>query len=63
MTDQTIFEKILSGEIPSYEIGRGNNWYAFLDISPRREGHTATVAAAHLGTKPEKLQIKKYCAS
>jgi len=43
MSDQTLFEKILSGEIPSHEIGRGNNWYAFLDIFPRREGHTLVV--------------------
>ncbi|MBL6731591.1 MAG: HIT family protein [Candidatus Poseidoniaceae archaeon] len=43
MSDQTLFEKILSGEIPSHEIGRGDNWYAFLDIFPRREGHTLVV--------------------
>ena len=43
MSDQTLFEKILSGEIPSHEIGHGNNWYAFLDIFPRREGHTLVV--------------------
>ena len=51
MTDQTIFEKILSGEIPSHEVGRGNNWYAFLDILPRREGHTLVIphkAVSHL---------------
>ena len=51
MTDQTIFEKILSGEIPSHEVGRGSNWYAFLDIFPRREGHTLVVphkAVSHL---------------
>ena len=51
MTDQTIFEKILSGEIPSHEVGRGNNWYAFLDIFPRREGHTLVIthkAVSHL---------------
>ena len=43
MSDQTLFEKILSGEIPSHEIGRGNSWYAFLDIFPQREGHTLVV--------------------
>ena len=51
MTEQTIFEKILSGEIPSHEVGRGTNWYAFLDISPRREGHTLVIphkAVSHL---------------
>ena len=51
MTEQTIFEKILSGEIPSHEVGRGTNWYAFLDIFPRREGHTLVIphkAVSHL---------------
>jgi len=51
MTDRTIFEKILSGDIPSHEVGRGSNWYAFLDIFPRREGHTLVVpyqAVSHL---------------
>ena len=51
MTAQTIFDKILSGEIPSHEVGRGNNWYAFLDIFPRREGHTLVIphkAVSHL---------------
>ena len=43
MDDQTLFEKILSGEVPSHEICRGDNWYAFLDIFPRREGHTLVV--------------------
>ena len=51
MADQTIFEKILSGEIPSHEVGCGTNWYAFLDIFPRREGHTLVIphkAVSHL---------------
>ena len=28
----TLFERILSGEIPSHEVAKGDGWYAFLDI-------------------------------
>ncbi len=43
MTEQTLFERILSGEIPSHTIASGDGWYAFLDIFPRREGHTLVI--------------------
>ena len=43
MTGQTLFERILSGEIPSHTIASGDGWYAFLDIFPRREGHTLVI--------------------
>ena len=39
----TLFEKILSGEIPSHRVANGEGWYAFLDIFPRREGHTLVI--------------------
>ena len=39
----TLFERILSGEIPSHPVARGEGWYAFLDIFPRREGHTLVI--------------------
>lgn len=43
MTEPTLFERILSGEIPSHKIGEGEGWFAFLDIFPRREGHTLVI--------------------
>ena len=46
MAEQTLFERILSGEIPSHEVGSGDGWYAFLDIFPRREGHTLVIPTA-----------------
>ena len=46
MEEQTLFERILSGEIPSHEIDSGDGWYAFLDIFPRREGHTLVIPTA-----------------
>jgi len=42
----TLFEKILSGEIFFYRVASGEGWYAFLDIFPRREGHTLVIPTA-----------------
>ena len=39
----TIFEKIISGEIPSYKIAEDDNYIAFLDAFPLKEGHTLVV--------------------
>lgn len=43
MSDQTLFGKIIAGEIPSHRVGSGKDWYAFLDIFPRRDGHTLVI--------------------
>jgi len=39
----TIFSKIIAGEIPAYKIAENDKFFAFLDISPLREGHTLIV--------------------
>jgi histidine triad (HIT) family protein len=39
----TLFSKIIKGEIPSYKIAENDQFYAFLDIFPLREGHTLVV--------------------
>ena len=39
----TIFSKIIAGEIPSYRIAENDQFFAFLDIFPLREGHTLVV--------------------
>lgn len=39
----TIFSKIIAGEIPSFKIAENEHFYAFLDISPVRLGHTLVV--------------------
>ena len=39
----TLFDSILSGQIPSHCVAQGESWYAFLDIFPRREGHTLVI--------------------
>ena len=38
-----LFSKIIAGEIPSYKIAENEDFYAFLDIFPLREGHTLVV--------------------
>lgn len=39
----TIFTKIINGEIPCYKIAEDDNYFAFLDINPLKEGHTLVV--------------------
>jgi histidine triad (HIT) family protein len=41
--DMTIFSKIIAGEIPSYKIAENDQFFAFLDIFPLREGHVLVV--------------------
>ena len=62
MADKSLFEHILSGDIPSHKVGSGEGWYAFLDIFPRREGHTLvipTTAVSRIGdlTTLERSQL------
>ena len=52
MAEKSLFQHILSGDIPSHKVGSGEGWYAFLDIFPRREGHTLvipTTAVSRIG--------------
>jgi histidine triad (HIT) family protein len=39
----SIFARIINGEIPSFKIAENDKFYAFLDISPLRPGHTLVV--------------------
>jgi len=43
MAEDTLFTKIINGEIPSSKVAEGDGWYAFLDIFPRRAGHTLVI--------------------
>ena len=43
MAEPTLFQNILSGNIPGNFVARGENWGAFLDVFPRSEGHTLVV--------------------
>lgn len=39
----TVFSRIAVGEIPSYKIAEDDRFYAFLDINPRKRGHTLVI--------------------
>ena len=39
----SIFSKIISGEIPSFKIYEDDNFLAFLDINPNALGHTLCI--------------------
>lgn len=47
----TIFSKIIAGEIPAYKIAENDQFFAFLDIFPLREGHTLIIP---------KLEVDKF---
>lgn len=39
----TIFSKIIAGELPAHKVTEDDNFLAFLDISPLKEGHTLVI--------------------
>ena len=42
----TLFEKIVAGEIPSYKIAETDDFLAFLDVYPLKEGHALVIPKA-----------------
>lgn len=40
---ESIFTKIVQGDIPSYKIAESENCYAFLDINPLAKGHALVI--------------------
>ena len=40
---ETLFSKIISGEVPSYKVAENNLCFAFLDINPNTRGHVLCV--------------------
>ena len=43
MSEPTLFDKIINGEIPSHKVYEDEHVFAFLDISPLSEGHTLVI--------------------
>ncbi|XOV68961.1 MAG: HIT family protein [Fluviicola sp.] len=39
----SIFSKIVSGELPAHKIAENDDFLAFLDIMPLKEGHTLVI--------------------
>ena len=44
----SIFTKIIKGEIPCYKIAEDDRFIAFLDVSPIKKGHTLIVPKAQI---------------
>ena len=44
----SIFTKIIKGEIPSYKIAEDDRFIAFLDVFPIKKGHTLVVPKAQI---------------
>ncbi len=44
---ETIFTRIIKGEIPCYKIAENEHYFAFLDINPLGKGHTLVVPKKH----------------
>ena len=40
---ESIFTKIIKGEIPAYKIAEDENYLAFLDVNPNAKGHTLCI--------------------
>lgn len=45
--DGCIFCKIVTGDIPCYKVWEDDNFLAFLDIHPIKEGHTMVIPKKH----------------
>lgn len=43
MAEPTLFDRIVEGSLPSHKVAEDELWYSFLDIFPRREGHTLVI--------------------
>jgi len=43
MSEKTIFEKVISGELPHYKVYEDEETYVFLDAFPSAYGHTLVV--------------------
>ena len=50
MAEETIFDKILSGEIPSTEVYSDEDYYAFRDINPGAPTHILIIPRKPLPT-------------
>jgi histidine triad (HIT) family protein len=45
---ETIFTKIVKGEIPAYKVAEDDRFLAFLDVSPLQKGHTLVIPKAQI---------------
>ena len=59
--NDSIFTKIIRGEIPSHKIYEDDKTFAFLDINPKQPGHVLVVTKVQID-KVYDLDDENYCA-
>lgn len=59
--EDSVFTKIIKGEVPSYKIYEDDKALAFLNISPDEEGHTLVIPKKQVD-KIYNLEDKEYIA-
>jgi histidine triad (HIT) family protein len=59
--NDSIFTKIIRGEIPSHKIYEDEKTFAFLDINPKQPGHVLVIPKAQVD-KVYDLDDENYCA-
>lgn len=57
---KSIFEKIVDGEIPSYQVWSNDHFLAFLDINPIVKGHTLVIPKKNWGDDIFNLTNSQY---
>ncbi|XVH32940.1 HIT family protein [Haloferacaceae archaeon DSL9] len=65
MTEETIFEKIVAGEIPARIVHETDTTLAFLDVNPLAPGHTLVIPKERyerLGDLPTDLAADLFAA-
>ncbi len=40
---ESVFSKLISGELPCHKVAESDDFLAFLDINPNTEGHTLCI--------------------
>ena len=55
-----IFCQIIGGEIPSYKIYEDDDFFAFLDIFPKTEGHTLVIPKKHVEWVWDYPEVGRY---
>lgn len=53
MSEECVFCKIVSGQLPCAQVGESEKSWAFLDIMPVSEGHTLVIPKRHVKTLME----------
>lgn len=61
MAEESIFTKIIKGEIPSHKIYEDELTYAFMDINPIQPGHVLVITKKQVETF-EQLENEDYMA-